>query len=158
MVYYAHMGIREYWILDKKADPRLTGYRSLPEGGFNLRTQFEAIPADSSGLRSEVLDGYLNWQDESLLYRQNSGDAWQSLEAMERAEGQVDGVLRVLSAQLREALEEVDPATVAYILAQWTTQLPDPLPSLADWSRLQDDPHHWREILPENDIPPDETP
>ncbi len=155
-IYYANMGIREYWLLNQEAV--LSAYTLTQESGFTLfRSRYAPITTEAAGLYSTVLGGYLHWQDEVLLYRHDVSELWRPLASLDveesRQEGEVLGELRIISSQLREALGEVNPDAVAHLLSLWTNDPPEQWPSLAAWDRLREEPHRWREILLGDDTP-----
>ena len=145
--YYANMGISEYWVLDRKAEPALRAYTLTSSEGFTLGQRYQPVARVAEGLPSRTLGVHLQWRDNALLYRTGSGGTWSLLAHTDMRDEDTARELRVVSPLLREILGDSDPTAVEYILSLWAADPPVKWPTFKDWLRLREAPQQWREIL-----------
>jgi len=165
MAVYAHMRIREYWLVDKLQPYPLNGFTLDAVDGIPLcLPQYRPIDADADGgMDSLVLSVSLRWADGDLQYWQEGSESWVRVEDIpvvqarleSKAEGKLEGALELCGPLLHSLLDATNPGAADLILQTWAETPPLTWPNQDTWTRLATSPGSWRSLLLEEVSPED---
>ena len=156
MAAYAHMGIREYWIVDQRKLPPLWGYTLDAADGTPYRlTTYRLIEADAEGgMDSMVLDTSMRWAQGGVECWYALLETWVPVEDIPVLEGKLEGKLEVWGHMLHRLLDTVAPEAADQVLQCWSERPPDTWPSNETLDRLESAPGDWRQLLLGETSPP----
>ena len=153
MAVYASMGIREYWLVDKRQPDPLSGFTlDAADGTSHSLKRYRPIPADADGgMDSMVLHVSLRWRDGGLQCWQAGAGAWVRvmdipvMQAERKAE--IAGALKSYGPILHYLLDATEPGAADWVLQVWAETPPSTWPNQNTIDQLASSPGAWRHLL-----------
>ena len=150
---YAHMGIREYWIVDTERRPPLCGYTlDAADGTPGRLSQYRLIEADAEGgMDSRMLAASLRWAQGGLQCWYAPLAAWVPVGDLPVKQAEMlaerQGELKTWGRILHRLLDAAVPGAADQVLHRWSEHPPDTWPSDETLDRLHSAPEQWCHLL-----------
>ena len=163
---YAHMGIREYWLVDTEKQPALHGYTlDATDGTPGRLSRYRLIEADADGgMDSSVLAASLRWAQGVMECWYAPLETWvpvedlpvMQAEIVAELKGELQGELKTWGRILHRLLDTAVPGAADQVLQHWSEHPPGTWPSDETLERLESAPGEWHHLLLKKSIPHDD--